>query len=73
MKNITSIINWENKYIIISTTKGIYTFDTKINKVINKYLININEEIISIKKINIDKSFPLYLCFVTNKGTIAII
>ena len=73
MKNITSIINWDNKYIIISTTKGIYTFDIKINKVINKYLININEEIISIKKINIDKSYPLYLYFVTNKGTIAII
>ena len=73
IKDITSIIDWNHKYIIISTLKYIYTFDTKINKIINKYLINTNGEIITIKKINIVTNFPSYLSVDTTDGKIIII
>ena len=73
MKDITSILNWNNKCIIISTIKNIYTFDTNINKFISKYLIDTNGEIISIKKVNRDKYHPLYLCFSTSEGIIGIL
>ena len=73
IKDITSIINWNQKYIIISTLKYIYTFDTKINKIINKYLINTNGEIISIKKINVVKNCPFSLSVDTTDGKIIII
>ena len=73
IKDITSIIDWNHKYIIISTLKYIYTFDTKINKIINKYLINTNGEIISIKKINVVKNCPFSLSVDTTDGKIIII
>ena len=72
MKNITSIIKLNNKYIIISSTKSIYTFDTNTNQLINKNLINPNGEIISIKAINIDKLYQFYLSFDTTDGKIVI-
>ena len=72
MKNITSIIKLNNKYIIISSTKSIYTFDTNTNQLINKNLINPNGEIITIKAINIDKLNQFYLSYDTNDGKIVI-
>lgn len=72
MKDITSIINLNSKYIIISTIESIYTFDTNINQVINKYLFKAIGEIISIKKINIDKFLPFNLSFDTTYGNIMI-
>ena len=48
--DIGSIINWNNNYIIFSSKKYIYTFDTNIDRIINKTSINLGENIVSIKK-----------------------
>ena len=72
MKDLTSIINLNNKYIIFSTKKSIYTFDANINKIINKYVINTNGEIISVKKINIDKVYQFHISLDTIDGKILI-
>ena len=48
--DIGSIINWNNNYIIFSSKKYIYTFDTNIDRIINKTSINLGENIVSINK-----------------------
>ena len=48
--DIGSIINWNNNYIIFSSKKYIYTFDTNIDRLINKTSINLGENIVSINK-----------------------
>ena len=73
VKDIISIINWDNKYIIISTINTIYTFDTETNTIVDEYLIDTKEEIISIKKVNRDNGHPLYLSYATSDGIIGII
>ena len=48
--DIGSIINWNNNYIIFSSKKYIYTFDTNIDRIINKTSINLGKNIVSINK-----------------------
>ena len=48
--DIGSIFNWNNNYILFSSKKYIYTFDTNIDRIINKTLINLGKNIISINK-----------------------
>ena len=48
--DIGSIINWNNNYIIFSSKKYIYTFDTNIDRIINKTSINLGENNFSINK-----------------------
>jgi len=48
--NIESIFNWNNNYILFSSKKYIYTFDTIINRIINKTSINSSQNIASINK-----------------------
>ena len=34
---VCSILNWNNKYLILATEQSLYIFDTRINKIISKY------------------------------------
>ena len=36
-KYIASILNWNNKYLILQSNESFYIFDTRINKIISKY------------------------------------
>ena len=49
-KKINSIINWNNKYIVIGIKNIVYFLDTNNNKIISKYIMDKSTKIINIKK-----------------------
>ena len=73
IKDIESIINWNNKYIIFSTKKFIYTFDTFYNKIINKKSFNLDRTIISISKFIYEEQTLFSLVFNCSDKSIIII
>ena len=73
INNIESIAKWNNNYIILSTKRHIYTFDTANEKIINKKSFNLENDIISINNYMFD-DFEFYsLCFNSSDNKLRIL